>query len=87
MLIMASCICLISCSEEEDSEKFDYPLETLYGKWDCTHVYANGKWLNLSLWIYEDLRCSITFIHMASCIEVVISAMAMGHIRLKAIQL
>lgn len=52
MLVMALAMCsFTSCSEDEES-KFDYPMETLYGTWEATHVRfsATGNWSSLSYW-------------------------------------
>lgn len=48
-----------SCSEDDDT--FDYPMESIYGKWKGTEVYYNEEWLDLSDWVYQELSFTITF--------------------------
>ena len=60
MLIMASILCFSSCSKD-DNDGFNYPMETLYGTWEGTHIYANGKWYDITGWMYSDMQFSITF--------------------------
>jgi hypothetical protein len=60
MLIMASFVCFTACSDDEE-EGFNYPMETLYGTWEGTDVYANGKWYDITSWVFSDMQFSITF--------------------------
>lgn len=60
MLVMASFVCLFtSCSKEEET-KFDYPMETLYGTWDATHIKIDGSWSSLE-WLGYRYQFSATF--------------------------
>ncbi len=44
----------ISCSKDEPTNKFDYPLETIYGTWRVTHVEReNGTMLDVTSSIAE----------------------------------
>jgi len=59
MLLCATMfLSLYSCS---DDETFDYPMETLYGKWEGTGIYYEGEWIDLSNWMYQELSFSIRF--------------------------
>lgn len=60
MLIMASFVCFTACSEDEE-EGFKYPMETLYGTWEGTDVYLNGKWYDITSYWYSEMQFSITF--------------------------
>ncbi|MCH4895964.1 hypothetical protein E0494_04540 [Marinilabiliaceae bacterium JC040] len=40
---------LSSCSKDKDKEEFDYPMESLIGKWQITHIQLeDGKMFNVS---------------------------------------
>ena len=46
VLLLLGCILAIpSCKKEEPS--FNYPLETLYGKWEGTDVKISNDWINI----------------------------------------
>lgn len=61
MLILASCMCLSSCSDD-DEPKFNYSLEMLHGTWEATDVFINGKWVDITnSYLYSELQMSITF--------------------------
>lgn len=50
MLVMASMMfAFSSCSKEEEETKFNYPMETLYGTWEATHIKTSSSWSSLSL--------------------------------------
>lgn len=48
----------VSCSDDDD---FDYPMETLYGKWVGTDVEIDGKWIDITRWQYQKFQFSIEF--------------------------
>lgn len=53
MLVMALAMCTFtSCSEDDEESKFKYPMETLYGTWEATHIRFSGSasWSDLSYW-------------------------------------
>ena len=60
MLIMASFVCFTSCSDDEEDE-FDYPMETVYGTWEGTGIFIDGKWIDITSYWYSDFHFSITF--------------------------
>lgn len=60
MLIIASFVCFTACSKDNE-EGFNYPKETLYGTWEGTDVYTNGKWYDITSYLYSNLQFSITF--------------------------
>jgi hypothetical protein len=64
MLVMASMVFVFSsCSEDEDKKsKFNYPMETLYGTWEATHIKidADDSWTSLS-WMGSKYQFSATF--------------------------
>lgn len=38
-----------SCSkDDENNDKFNYPIELLYGTWDCTHILGDNGWQEVS---------------------------------------
>ena len=60
MLLCATMVLsFASCSNENDD--FDYPIEMIYGKWEGVGVFYNGKWLDLTDWMYQELAFSIRF--------------------------
>ena len=63
LVVLVSGLVFTGCSEDEE-DKFNYPLETLYGTWIGTGIYmeSDGTWIDpTSSWMYEDLEFSITF--------------------------
>lgn len=60
MLIMASFVSFTSCSSDDEPD-FDYPLETLYGTWEGTGIYIDGKWIDVTDYWYSKFAFSITF--------------------------
>lgn len=50
-----------SCSKSEEEDAFDYPMSTLYGKWEGTAICYDGNWIDISSWYFEDLSFSIEF--------------------------
>lgn len=52
---------VLSFSSCSDDETFDYPMETLYGKWVGSEIYYDGEWIDLSNWMYQKLSFSISF--------------------------
>lgn len=54
-------LCVFTSCSDDDKPKFDYPMETLYGKWEGTEVYTNGKWVDITKYPYTELGFSITF--------------------------
>ena len=61
MLLFASCACIISSCSKEESEKFDYPMELLYGTWEGTSIKVEDKWIDLTNIFYSKFGFSITF--------------------------
>lgn len=59
MLFALSMISLSSCSKDED--KFDYPMETIYGTWNGTDVLIDGKWRDITNYPYTQFAFSIKF--------------------------
>lgn len=62
LVVLVSGLVFTGCSED-DEEKFDYPMETLYGTWEGTGIYmeSNNKWIDPSNWMYSEFQFSITF--------------------------
>lgn len=62
LLMLASSMVFTGCSED-DEEKFDYPMKTLYGTWEGTGIYMESynKWIDPSNWMYSEFQFSITF--------------------------
>ncbi len=46
LIIAIASVCLFSGCQE----KFDYPLESLSGYWDGTHIYVNNSWTDITYW-------------------------------------
>lgn len=62
LTLLTMCFAYSSCSSDDDDEKFNYPMETLYGTWDLTDVQlSTGEWIDLTNWLYSQYRASITF--------------------------
>ena len=60
MLVVASMVFVFSsCSEDEDkNSKFNYPMETLYGTWEATHIkFFVGQSVNVA---HQGLPIDIT---------------------------
>ena len=47
-----------SCSKEE---QFDYPMESIYGKWEGTDIKIDGEWVDITGYIFSNLQFSVTF--------------------------
>lgn len=60
LLFTAMCLTFSACSKDDD-EKFDYPMETLYGNWKGTGIYINGSWIDVTSWLYYEYAFSIKF--------------------------
>lgn len=62
VLIIASVVCFFcSCSEDEDkNSKFNYPMQTLYGTWEATHIKLDDSWTSLA-WLGSEYHFSATF--------------------------
>ena len=58
LLLLSSMFVLPSCQKEP---AFDYPMETLYGKWEGTDVKTSNGWVNIESSYFSDLQFSITF--------------------------
>lgn len=51
-----------SCSSDDDENKFDYPMETVYGTWETSAVkLKNGNWIDITSWLYASYRAKATF--------------------------
>lgn len=59
VLFASMTISLSSCSSDDD--KFNYPLETLYGTWSIQRVNVSGKWYDVTTYPYTKFGASITF--------------------------
>lgn len=60
-LLIASLVCVFtSCSKEEEETKFNYPMETLYGTWEATHIKTENSWSSL-VWMGSKYQFSATF--------------------------
>lgn len=59
LLFLTTLTCFSSCSD--DDEKFDYPMESIYGKWEGTDIYANGKWVDVTGILSYKFGFSINF--------------------------
>ena len=57
-VLMTMFLGFISCSNDDD---FDYPMETLYGKWVGTEVEINNEWIDITGWQYQKFQFSIEF--------------------------
>lgn len=47
-----------SCSKEE---QFDYPMESLYGKWEGTDIKSEDRWIDITSDFFYDFHFSVTF--------------------------
>ena len=61
MLVMASFVCLSSCSKDDEGESFAYPMSQLYGKWKAVELQIDGKWYDVTKYPYTKFGMSITF--------------------------
>ena len=61
LLYVAIVLSFSSCSDDEDKDVSYYPMEILYGTWEGTEIYRDGRWIDLSNWQYKDLVFSIKF--------------------------
>lgn len=52
-----------ACNKDDDDEKFNYPLETLYGTWNGTEIYLedDSKWIDITEYPYTKFAFSIRF--------------------------
>ncbi len=58
-LVLAACT-FVSCSEEENG--FNFPMETVYGTWNLTHLKtSDSDWLDLNSYPYTQFKASATF--------------------------
>lgn len=47
LILVLLCTAFSSC-KKDDKETFDYPIETLYGTWEATHIKTeDGEWVSL----------------------------------------
>lgn len=60
IISIVSILFLSSCKKDETS-KFDYPMETLYGIWEGTTMYVNDKWIDINKYPYTEFAFSIRF--------------------------
>ena len=60
MLILASVVTMFSSCSSEEKSKFNYPMETIYGTWDATHIKLNDSWTSLN-WLGSKYNFSATF--------------------------
>lgn len=58
-LAILSVAILFGCSKEDES--FDYPMETLYGTWEGTEIYASDSWIDITSWLFSKYQFGITF--------------------------
>lgn len=58
LLLLSTLFMLTSCQKEP---AFNYPMETLYGKWDGTDVKTSSGWVNIESSYFSDYQFSITF--------------------------
>ena len=58
---MISIVCLglivTSCSKS----KFNYPMESLYGKWNVTDIRLDNGWIDITVYPYTKFGMQITF--------------------------
>lgn len=60
MMLLASVLCLSSCSKDNDENDFNWPMEDIYGTWDITHIEAYGQWHEITDPAYASLRATAT---------------------------
>lgn len=51
-------VIISSCSKEE---QFDYPMETVYGKWEGTNIKIDDRWIDVTDYFFSEFQFSITF--------------------------
>ena len=60
-IIMISIVCLglmvTSCSKS----KFNYPMESLYGKWNVTDIRLDSGWIDITVYPFTKFGMQITF--------------------------
>lgn len=61
ILLCVACVFIFSSCSKDDSENFDYPMDTLYGTWVGTEIKIKDKWIDLTNIFYSDFTFSITF--------------------------
>lgn len=61
ILLCTACILIFPSCSKEDSEDFDYPMETLYGTWEGTDMKVEDTWIDLTNILYSKFSFSITF--------------------------
>lgn len=62
LILVLLCTVFTSC-KKDDKNKFDYPMETLYGIWDGSEVYLNksSQWIDITKYPYTEFGFSIRF--------------------------
>lgn len=51
LAVLTMGVCCSSCSNDDEEEKFAYPMETLYGTWHLTEAQISGVvWTDVTDW-------------------------------------
>lgn len=59
LLVLCLALCAISCSKDDD--KFDYPMDTIYGSWEGVAIKSDGKWIDITEYPYTKFEFSVKF--------------------------
>lgn len=60
LMVLLSALAFTGCKKEETS-KFNYDLNMLYGTWDINEIYSKGEWIDITKPGFENLAASATF--------------------------
>ncbi len=61
LLAMLPMVLLSACSNDDDEDSFNYPMETLYGTWEGVEIDMDGTIIDLTHGIYSKYLFSATF--------------------------
>lgn len=62
LMMVLTTLVLTGCKKDEDEKsKFNYDINMLYGTWDITDVYNQGKWVDITKPGFESMAASASF--------------------------
>lgn len=61
LFLTAMLLSFSACSDDDEEDGFDYPMETLYGTWKGIELNTDGSWIDITTYPFTEFAFSIKF--------------------------